>query len=283
MSSSSVNTPEIETEILLFNDQKKIQFRYRVHKNYTTAKEAVYFAFPVDVTKPNFVYASQQGWIDPQTDMFKGGSTEWFSIHQWMAVHDSHVAVAVVPLDSSLASFGDINRGKWPSEFKPQTGTMFSYAMNNYWDTNYRAGQSGDFVFRFTVTSSAQINGPALSRLGLEEMRPAELDYVVSQDKVGNPERPLPASGEGFLETSSENINLVTWKRAEDGNGTILRLAETGGQPAQAEIRFPHSRVTSANLCSGVEDNRESLPVTNTGIRLAFKPFQVLTVRVISK
>jgi hypothetical protein len=283
MSSSSVNTPHIETEILLFNDTKRIEFRFRVHKDYTTAKEAVYFAFPVAVSKPSFAYASQQGWVDPQTEMFKGGSTEWFSVHQWMAVHDSHVAVAVIPLDASLASFGDINRGKWPAEFKPQSGTIFSYAMNNYWDTNYRAGQSGDFVFRYAVTSSLEIDGRALTRLGLEEMRPAELDYVVSQDKVGDPARPLPAAGEGFLETSNEDVSLVTWTRAENGNGTILRLAEIAGRTAQADIRFPHSAVASADLCSGVEDNRESLSVTDNGIRLSFKPFQVLTVRIVTK
>ncbi len=280
MSSSSVNTPEIETEILLFNDQKKVQFRYRVHKDYTTAKEAVYFAFPVAVSNPSFAYASQQGWVDPQKQMFKGGSTEWFSVHQWMAVHDPNLAVAVVPIDASLASFGDMNRGKWPAEFTPQSGTIFSYAMNNYWDTNYRAGQSGEFVFRYTVTSGPEIDGRAFTRLGSEEMRPAELDYVVSQDKVGDPVRPLPAAGTDFFETSGEDVSLVTWKRAEDGTGTILRLAETGGRASETDIRFPHSIVASAHLCSGVEDDQANVPVTNNSVHLSFKPFQVLTVRI---
>ena len=52
LTSSAVNTPAIETEILLFDKEKKIEFRYRVHKNYTTAKEGVYLAFPVGARKP---------------------------------------------------------------------------------------------------------------------------------------------------------------------------------------------------------------------------------------
>lgn len=283
MTSSGLNTPDIETEILLFNDAKKIEFHYRVHKSYTTDKEGVYFAFPVALSTPGFAYATQQGWVDPSRDLMKGASLEWFNIQYWMATHDPHVAVGIVPLDTPLASFGDINRGAWPGVFRPKTGTLFSYAMNNYWHTNYRAGQSGDFTFRYTLTSAASLDGGALTRFGMDEMRPAEVDHVVGQDKVGDPPRPLPATGQGFLETTGGDVALITWKQAEDGNGTILRLAETSGKAAETVLHFPHTRLASAHLCTGVEDDRTSLPVTNDSIHLSFHPFEVLTVRIAGK
>ena len=283
LSSSGLNTPEIQTEILLFNDQKKIEFRYRVHKNYTTAKEGVYFAFPVAASNPQFSFANQQGWVDPAHDLMKGGSLEWFNVQQWMAVHDSSLAVGIVPLDASLASFGDINRGKWPGEFQPKTATIFSYVMNNYWHTNYRAGQGGDFTFRYALTSAAQLDGGALSQLGWKKCRRMELNYVVSQDKVGNPDRPLPAEGRGFLDTTNGRIALVTWKRAEDGNGTILRLQELTGKRSESVLHFPQHTIESAQLCSGVEDNLRKLPVDSDGIHLSFDPFEVLTIRVTAK
>jgi alpha-mannosidase len=185
-----------------------------------------------------------------------------------------------IPIDAPLAAFGDINRGKWPREFKPATGTIFSYAMNNYWDTNYRAGQSGDFTFRYVVTTSPSIDGEALTRLGLEEMRPSELNYVLVQDKVGNPPRPLPSAGTSFLETSAKNIALITWKPAENGNGTILRMVETGGQASEASVRFLRSNIASAHLCSGVEEDEKTLPAEGQTVRLLFRPFEVLTIRV---
>jgi alpha-mannosidase len=281
LGSSSVNTPEIQTEILLFNDRKNIEFRYHLHKNYTNDKEGVYFAFPLGMTAPNFAYGTQQGWVDPARDLMKGASLEWFNVQAWMAAHDSDMSVGIVPVDASLASFGDINRGKWPGDFRPRSGTIFSYVMNNYWHTNYRAGQGGDFEFRYALTSAAKMDGAALTKLATEEMRPVELDYVVDQDKVGNPDRPLPPEGKGFLETSAEGVVLVTWKRAEDGNGSILRLAETSGRAESAKIRFLHkARIRSAHICSGVEDNLEALPVEGNTVSLSFKPFEVLTVRV---
>jgi hypothetical protein len=283
LTSSGVNTPEIQTEVLLFNDKKRIEFRYHVNKKYTTDKEGVYIAFPVAVTKPEFEYATQQQWIDPAHDMAKGGSLEWFNVQGWMAAHDSQVAVGIVPLDASLASFGDINRGQWPGVFQPKSGTLFSYIMNNYWHTNYRAGQGGEFTFRYAMTSGAQVDGDAYTHMSAEEMRPAEVDHVVGQDKAGDPDRPLPAEGRDFLNIDNQHVLLVTWKRAEDKNGSILRLAETAGKPEEAVVHFPHVGIASAWLASGVEDNGAPLPVDGDSVHVSLKPFEVLTVRVAEK
>ncbi len=279
--SSALNTPQIEAEVLLFNQQKKIEFHYRVHKNETTAKEGVYFAFPAAVERPVFTFATQQQWVDPARNLMKGGSLEWFNIQYWMAVHDRDLAVGIVPIDAALASFGDINRGKWPGVFAPQSATLFSYVMNNYWHTNYRAGQGGVFTFRYAMTSAPALNGNALTRLAVEEMRPEELNDVVSQDKVGDPERPLPAEGKSFLEIPADDVTLITWKRAEDGNGSIFRLQETAGTAAETYLMLPGQRIRTASLCSGVEDDLEHLSIENDRVRLRFKPFEVLTVRIV--
>jgi alpha-mannosidase len=117
----------------------------------------------------------------------------------------------------------------------------------------------------------------------LEEMRPAELDYVVSQDKPGNPPRLLPAEGANFLNISGETVALITWKQAENGEGTILRLQETAGNPAKAQISLPKGSISSARLCTSVEADTRSLPVDGNAVRLTFKPFEVLTVRLVGK
>lgn len=278
--SSSVNTPEISLEVLLYDDEKKIEFRYNVQKTYTTAKEGVYFAFPTAVTSPEFAYSTQQGWVDPAHDMLKGASLEWFSVQKWMAVHNPDMTVGIVPVDASLASFGDINRGKWPGEFHPASSTLFSYAMNNYWHTNYRAGQGGPFTFRFVLTSAGHFDPLALAQLGWESMEAPVLNTVSNQDKVGNPDEPLPAEGASFLKIDAPNIVLVTWKRAEDEKGTILRLQEMAGRGSEVTVTFPRMHIRSANLCNAVEDNLHDLTATDNAVHLTFQPHEVLTVRL---
>jgi hypothetical protein len=279
LTSQALNTPRIDTEILLFDDAKKIEFINRVSKQSVTTKEGVYFAFPAATRTPQFIYATQDEWIDPQHDLMKGASLEWFDVQKWMASRDGSLTVGIVPLDAPLASFGDINRGVWPSEFQPKSSTIFSYVMNNYWDTNYRAAQGGDFVFRYVVTSSADLDPAILTRLGWESTRPVELDYVVDQDKVGNPPRPLPAEGASFLEMDQPGIVLVGWKTAEDGRGTILRLQEVAGKHARVSVKFTRSTLKSAALCNAVEDDLKSVEVVDNTLRLDFEPHEVLTVR----
>jgi hypothetical protein len=278
--SKAVNNPEIETEVLLFDADKKIEFINRVRKTSVTAKEGVYFAFPVAAESRNFAYATQNGWVDPSRDLMKGASLEWFNVQHWMVSRDGQLTVGIVPVDAPLASFGDINRGAWPSEFKSRSSTIFSYVMNNYRDTNYRAAQGGEFTFRYVVTSTHDLDPQRLTRLGWESMRPVELDYVVGQDKVGNPERPLPAEGAGFLDIDKPNVALADWKNAEDGQGTILRLIETAGQQTAATLRFKTLEVKGAKLCNGVEDNVRSLSLSGNQLSLDLSPHEVLTVRV---
>ncbi len=278
--SRDTNTPQITTEILLFDKEKKIEFINRVRKDSVEAKEGIYFAFPVAAEAPKFAYATQIGWVDPANGLLKGASLEWFNIQYWMAVRDDQFAVGVVPLDAPLAGFGDTNRGAWPQKFEPKSPTLFSYAMNNYWDTNYRAGQGGDFVFRYVVTSGAKFDPEALTRLGWTEMRPLELDYVVGQDKVGNPPRPLPPEGAGFLEVDQPNVALETWKLAEDGKGTILRVAEIGGHATTATVRFSRYSPHAAARCNAVEDDEGSLQMEGNSLRLTLKPYEIVTARV---
>ncbi len=278
--SKATNTSEIATEILLFDQEKKIEFINHVRKEPVTTKEGVYFAFPVGTATPGFGYAIQEGWVDPARDLLKGASLEWFNVQYWMASRDNELTVGIVPLDAPLASFGDINRGLWPSEFKPKSSTIFSYVMNNYWDTNYRAAQGGDFVFRYVVTSDRSLDPASLARLGWDSLRPVELDYVVGQDKVGNPDRPLPAEGTSFLEVDQPNVVLANWKNAEDGEGVILRLVETGGRDTGARLRFPRLAVKSAQLCNGVEDNLRALTSDGSSLSVSFHPYEVLTVRI---
>ena len=81
-------------------------------------------------------------------------------------------------------------------------------------------------------------------------------------------------------EIDQPNVALVTWKRAEDGQGTILRLQEFAGRGTGASVNFLHGTIRSANLCSGVEDNLRPLSTDGHTLNLTFRPHEVLTVRV---
>ncbi len=281
LSSSAPNTPSIQTEILLPDSTKDIVITYHLHKTRVLTRESAYIAFPFAVTAPAFTYGSQAAWVNPAKDELAGGSREWYLPTTWASVYNPQVAATVVPLDAPLVAFGDIVRGEWPAEFKPaqaktKSSAIFSWLMNNYWGTNFPAWQGGDFTFRYAITSNAQFNAPSLTRFGLEALTPLERDDVPGTQDSSL----LPNRGASLLEIGNPGVTLLTWKRAEDGDGTILRLQDTAGEASNIKIHSPFLTFERAWLCNLLEDKQTEITMQGGDLSVPIKPFQVLTLRL---
>lgn len=279
---SGPHAPSIESEIILFDQEKKVEFINRLHKDPVNNKEAVYFAFPVAAAPPDFSYEIQNGWVDPARDLLKGANLAWFTVQHWVKVGSPDLSVGLVPIDSPLVTLGDINRGTWPERFEPKSGTIFSYALNNYWHTNFRRVQSGDFVFRYVMTSGRELAPGDLARIGRSAMTPLELGQLVSNDKFGNPERPLTTAPTSFLGVDAANVTVENWKVAEDGNGTVVRLLETGGAATAAHLTLPLFSVERVWLATAAEENQEELKVNGHSVEVNLKPHESLTLRILA-
>lgn len=273
---SAPNTPSIQTEILLPDSTKEILMTYHLHKDRVLTRESAYVVFPFAVTTPIFTYGSQAAWVNPAKDELAGGSREWYLPTTWASIYNSQAAATVVSLDAPLVAFGDIVRGEWPAEFKPKSSAIFSWLMNNYWGTNFPAWQGGDFTFRYAITSDAQFNAPSLTRFGLEALTPLERDDVPGTTDSSL----LPSPEASLLEVGNPGVTLLTWKRAENGDGTILRLQDTVGVPSSMTIHSPFLTFERAWLCNLLEDNMAEITVRGENLSVPIKPFQVLTLRL---
>jgi alpha-mannosidase len=276
LESAAPSTPRIRTEILLVSAEKRIDFTYSLYKEYALSKEAVYVAFPFAAERPAFAYETQNGWVDPARDELAGGSREWYAVQHWAAVRGEGWSAAIVPHDAPLVNFGDLVRGNWPLEFQPRSATIFSWLMNNYWGTNFAPGQGGDFVFRYTLVSGPGFDPAQLTRQGWQAMTPLEADQLGATGAPGA----LPGNQASLLEIENPNVVLVTWKMAEDGEGTILRLEEIAGKPATAHVSSKFFRIARAWRCSGLEDNQSEMTTKGGGVEVLLRPFEIATVRI---
>jgi alpha-mannosidase len=284
LESTDVNTPAIHTAITLPSHGKTILIDAEVDKKATLEDEAVYFAFPFAMTRPQFEYEIQNGVVDPAHDMYPGAGHDWFSIQHWAAVQQDGAAAAVLPIDAPLMTFGDITRVTWPKEFGTRKGSVFSYAMNNYWHTNYRAAQGGHFRFRYILTSAPSIDPVALSRLGWEESTPLEVSEVTASDKAVEWKRPLDGKGGSFLQLDDPALVLEAWKPAEDGRGTILRILDLGGPARTARLRLPLTAVDHAWTDNALERDQSELPLGEDphSVEFTIKPHAILTLRILA-
>jgi alpha-mannosidase len=280
LQSQATNTPQIITEIILFDNEKKIEFNNRVRKDEIYKKEGVYFAFPLAVREPKFNYEIQTATVNPAKDMLPGAGLEWFSAQNWVSVSEPGLAVGLINKDSFLWTFGDIVQGTWPTDFGKRRATIFSYVMNNYWNTNYVAAQGGEFSFRYVLMSAPAFSDEELSRSGWSETTPLERILVKSQDQTFPVQRTLPAGQMSFLEVDNPSAMLSAWKLPEEGEGTVLRFIEMSGKPASVSVSSPFFKAASAQLCNAMEECGQSTASDAKGLNFKLRPRQILTLRV---
>jgi hypothetical protein len=263
---SGADNARITTEIVLFDGQKKIEITNRLD-----GATSSYFVFPFAMDRPEFRYEIQNGVVNAPKDILPGGGMESFPVQHWASVEQDDVTVAVVPVDAPIVTFGDIRRYTWPKEFGTRKAAIFS-------SLGRGAGQG--LVFRYVFTSGRKLAPGLLSRLGWNAMTPFELNEVIGDDKVGNPPRPLDPVQASFLKIDNPGVVLLTWKRAEDEKGTIMRFVETNGQSGTVKLSSPILNVDRAWLCTSVEENRQPLTVSGGGFSFNVKPFEIVTVRL---
>jgi len=146
-----------------------------VTKEWVLDPEAVLFRFPFSLEDPKVWIDAPFGSFRPEVDQVPGAGKNYFSLQRWVDLSSADAGVTVTSVDAPLVQFGEIRTDAiitgWLDEFEPSS-TLFSYVMNNYWETNYRAAQDDEVTFRYSL----QVHGPfekgGAERFGLEHARP---------------------------------------------------------------------------------------------------------------
>jgi alpha-mannosidase len=276
------NVPVIDTEISLYDGMKRVDIVNRLEKRETRDKEAVYFAFPFRVSPPELAYQVQNAWVRPNEDQLPGACRDWFTTQNLVRVRDAGITIAWATPDAPLITLTDVNRGLWLKYLTVNNGHVFSYAMNNYWFTNYKAAQGGELTFRYAITSGRDLGDDALARFDQETRSPlfGYAVYDLGNNRLKPAKRLMAAASGSFLNIEPTHAQVTAFKEAEDGDGFILRLRETAGKPGTARVASPVFPLLAAELTNGVEDGATPVAVSANRIELPLKPYGFTTVRL---
>lgn len=265
----------VELETILYEHEKRIDFAMRVHKRMTYDREALYIAFPFAGANPRFRYEIGGGSVRPNEDHLPGGCRDWFAVQRWVTVETDQGAVAWSPVDTPLITLCDMTPGKWLDELPITNGTVFAYALNNYWFTNYKAGQDGWFTFRYSLTSDGAIAPDEATHFG--ESTVQSMRTAVLHAGRRNPNWPVSRS---LCRVEPETVELTACKPADDGNGLIIRVRETAGRDTDVTVRTAFPGMTKASRCDLVERIQGPIDMADGGIRLKVKANGWATLRL---
>lgn len=276
---SGPSLPHVRTELRLYEDTDQVEVTIALDKEAVLAKESIYVAFPFAITNPVVRYDRQQGWVSPAVDHQPGACNEWLTAQYAVALSDDDLAVVWTPVDAPLFTVGDIVRGDWPTRFEPDSGTLFSWVMNNYWFTNTPAYQEGHVELRYAFKPARDFDAADAARFGRSVRTPALVGDITYTDRCDDEPRPLPATGV-LLKTEATNNIAIGVYAGRHHNGPTVRVQETAGRPGNAVVWHPDPGSQAwAQLCAATETPQALTEIASDGaVRLQVMPYQVTTL-----
>ena len=268
--------PDIQQEIILYDGLKRIDIVNRLKKDETREAEGLYFAFPFGVEAGKLRMEIADGTMAPETEQLPGTTRDWHPVQNWVEVAGPKQTVVWSPIEAPLVEFGDINTGKWLRKLPMTNTALYSYVMNNYWHTNFKAGQGGPFVFRYALTSRPGGEDlVASTRFGWEVHSPLAAAWLPAKNAG-----PLPAAGASLFSLDKANVIIQAVKTAESGDGIVLRLREIAGIETQVKVTSPlfKSDTLSFAVADVAEGPGNARTVVPTSIYVPLKPFAIQTV-----
>ena len=223
------------TEIRLVAGVARVDIVNHIDKAKVREKEAIHIVFPFSI--PDGIVRTDAGWgiVRPEADQLAGACRDYFSTQRWVDVSSQSCGVTVALSESPLIQVGEMTNEvpakhgyrTWRKVVAPST-RLYSYVMNNYWHTNYKASQDGPVTVRYAVQPHGLFNAAEAYRFGIEQSHP--LLVVPALGAV---------SGNASLFTlSTPNVVATSVKPCRDGKGVMVRLYNAGGRPEQVTMTW---------------------------------------------
>ena len=213
-------------EVTIYDGLDRIDITDRIDKDPVRTKEGVHIAFPFSVPEGQVRYNVGLGIVRPELDQLAGACKNFFSIESWVDVSNDQLGVTLASPDAPLIEIGSITAEKpWLEEVKPSQD-IFSYVMNNYWHTNYKADQEGEVLFRYSLRPNGGYQQAGAARFGLERRQP----FVV-----------VPASGPSGQEKSLFDLGsspVMALSTKPIAGGWLILLYNPANEPESVNLTW---------------------------------------------
>jgi hypothetical protein len=234
-------------------------------------KESLNFGFPFHVQDGTMRLDIPMAIMQPEKDQIPGSCKNWLEVGSWADVSNKDYGVTWVTLDAPLVEVGGITAtllgGQshpevWRKHIEP-TQKLYSWAINNHWETNYRAYQDGIITFRYALQPHKNYDPVASTKLATGLSQP----LVVTAATGDAPTTPR-------LRLSNEKLVSLALKPSTDGKAWIVTLFNPGEQSESTTLNW-NSNVGAAHYSNTTEETQDAV---NGPITVAAQ--DVITIRV---
>jgi alpha-mannosidase len=219
-----------QAEIRLYDSEKRVELHFDIRKLPVPTPESVYVTLPFQSRDAKLLYEGQGGIVTPGETQIPGSSSDWQTFQSFLSVRNAAGQIIVGSEQAPLVQLGDFNLGKWMPITRIAKPYVYSWVMNNYWFTNFRTEQEGEFKWNYYLTSTADSSTATATRFGWSSRVPL-VTRVLPPAKGKAVTRGAP-NVIPVMAFPAPNLLVVEYRPATDAKAVVLHLREVAGQPA---------------------------------------------------
>jgi alpha-mannosidase len=240
----------------------------------TPQKEGIHFGFGFSL--PDAKGRVDMPWsiVSPNTDQLEGANKNWFAFQRWVDISNRQQGITWSAIEAPLIEWagltGNILDGGrqpwlWLKEL-PQTSLIYSWPVNNHWDTNFPLEQGGIMEQRYAFNIHDSYDVVAANRFGMEAQRPL-IVVQTSRNLINKP----------FVRINNERLVISTIKKTTDNKAVLLRIKSISDKPELVKLDWPSAKPKKVMQCKADEqatgpfkNNAEIQPYGMMNLRLVF-------------
>ena len=235
-------------------------------------KDGIHFGFAFNLPDSKTRVDIPWGVMEVEKDQWPQGNRNWLAMQRWLDVSNATHGVSWCSLDAPLFEYGDRHaniamgwggQGNWITKLEPSS-TVYSWAMNNHWHTNFPLTQDGPVRFRYRLYPHEAYDVVETNRFGMEQSQP--LVYVTA-DK--DPQvQPLIA-------IDNRKVYSTIIKSLETDHTLIVRLRSLSDKEESVRLSFPKKIPARISVC-----DREEIAGERTDGNLVMAPYGQITLKL---
>ena len=251
----------LEQRTILTAGSRRVDFVTDVDWNET--HKMLRTSFPVTIDSRSVTCDIQYGTLQRSTHQ----NTSWdmaqneICAHKWVDLSQPDYGVALLNdskygyyIEGDLLDLNLLRSPTYPDPVADRAQHQFTYALYPH---------AGNHISGGVIQAGYEMNMPP--------------HVIPANQQAGT----MPTTQSQF-ELDGDGVIIETVKRAEDRQGTIVRLYEAYGTSAKTTLRFGFD-VKVASLTNLMEEHISDIPVEENSLSLAFSPFEIITIRLVSE
>ena len=266
-SNSAPGAKEIRCEYVLYANSDIVEIVNSIDKQDIRTPEAVHYAFTFNIDNPNLRYQTPFAVIHLPEQQLPGSCKNYLTVQDWVDIQNEEKGVTLFTPDAPMIEIGKITVD--PIEIGWKKGLIlepqvFSYVMNNYWETNYKASQDGGHTFRYYIKPYTKNTND----------HPDTLAKQLNSELIIIPTNNIPKPPTNPIQISPDWV-LYHLKYNPDEKAYIARLFNPTSEPVSVQIKKPTSTKPIV-ITSTLSPKPQSEPFTDRSLA----PYEMITLKI---